>query len=57
MNVDRMLVARAVFAGQLPPDYITSDELLEINLNMMEMIGERKIEEGKVVFADHETLQ
>lgn len=57
MNLDRMMVARAVFAGQLGPEYITNEELLEINLNMMEMIGERKMEEGKTVFADHDTLQ
>ena len=57
MNLDRMMVARAVFAGQLGPEYITNEELLEINLNMMTMIGERKMEEGKTVFADHDTLQ
>ena len=57
MNLDRMMVARAVFAGQLGPEHITNEELLEINLNMMEMIGERKMEEGKIVFADHNTLQ
>lgn len=57
MNLDRMMVARAVFAGQLGPEHITEEELLEVNLNMMEMIGERKMEEGKVVFADHDTLQ
>lgn len=57
MNLDRMMVARAVFAGQLGPEHITNEELLEINLNMMEMIGERKMEEGKTVFADHDTLQ
>ena len=57
MNLDRMMVARAVYAGQLGPEHITNEELLEINLNMMTMIGERKMEEGKTVFADHDTLQ
>ena len=57
MNVDRMLVARAVFAGQLGPEHITEEELLEVNMNLMLMIGDRKISEGLIVFADHDTLQ
>ena len=57
MNIDRSLVARAVFAGQLPASVLTEQDIVDIELNTMELIIERKLYEGKVVFADHDTLQ
>lgn len=57
MNVDRMLVARAVFAGQLPASVLTDGEITEIELNAMNMIIEAKLLDGLIVFADHSTVQ
>ena len=57
MNIDRQMVARAVLEGQIGVEHMTSEELLEINLNLMEMIGERKMAEGLTVFTDFDTLQ
>jgi hypothetical protein len=56
MNVDRALVARAVFAGQLPASVLTEQDIVDIELNTMGLIVERKLYEGKIVFADHDTL-
>lgn len=57
MNVDRALVARAVFAGQLPASVLTDSEITEIQLNAMNMIIESKLSQGLIVFADHSTVQ
>ena len=57
MNLDRMLVARAVFAGQLPANVLTAEEVTEIELKAMELIVDRKLNDGLIVFADHNTLQ
>ena len=57
MNLDRMLVARAVFAGQLPANALTAEEVTEIELKAMELIVDRKLDDGMIVFADHNTLQ
>ena len=57
MNVDRALVARAVFAGQLPASVLTDGEITEIELNAMNMIIEAKLLDGLIVFADHSTVQ
>lgn len=57
MNVDRALVARAVFAGQLPASVLTDGEITEIQLNAMNMIIESKLNQGLIVFADHDTVQ
>lgn len=51
MNSDRVLVARAVFAGQLPGYHLTADELVEVEEEMMEMIMEKKLAENKMVFS------
>lgn len=51
MNSDRVLVARAVFAGQLPAFHLSADEMVEIEEEMMEMIMEKKVLEGKLVFS------
>lgn len=57
MNADRMLVARAVFAGQLPASVLTDSEITEIQLNAMELIINSKLSQGLIVFADHDTVQ
>lgn len=57
MNIDRTLVARAVFAGQLPASALTEEDIVNIELNTMELIVERKLIQGLIVFADHSTLQ
>ena len=57
MNADRMLVARAVFAGQLPASVLTDSEITEIQLNAMNMIIASKLSQGLIVFADHDTVQ
>lgn len=51
MTSDRVLVARAVFAGQLPAHLLTAHELVEIEEEMMEIIMEKKLAEGKMVFS------
>ena len=51
MNSDRILVARAVFAGQLPGHYLTADELVEVEEELMEIIMEKKLAEKKMVFS------
>lgn len=51
MNSDRALVAKAVIAGQLPSSAITDQELVEVGLEVMELIMERKLEEGMMVFS------
>ena len=51
MNSDRILVARAVFAGQLPAHYLSAEEVVEVEEEMMEMIMEKKMLEGKLVFS------
>lgn len=51
MNSDRILVARAVFAGQLPAHYLSAEEVVEVEEEMMEVIMERKVLEGKLVFS------
>lgn len=51
MNSDRILVARAVFAGQLPGNVLTADEMVEIEEELMDVIMERKVLEGKLVFS------
>lgn len=50
MNSDRVLVARAVFAGQLPGNVLTAAEMVELEEEMMEVIMEKKHREGKLVF-------
>lgn len=57
MNIDRQMVARAVLEGQIGVEHMTSEELLEINLNLMEAITDRMIEQGRIVFAEHDTVQ
>jgi len=51
MNSDRILVARAVFAGQLPAHYLSAEEVVEVEEEMMEVIMEKKVLEGKLVFS------
>ena len=51
MNSDRILVARAVFAGQLPAHYLSAEEVVEVEEELMEVIMERKVLEGKLVFS------
>ena len=51
MNTDRVLVAKAVFAGQLPVRYLTDAELVEVGEELMEIAMEKKVLEGKMVFS------
>ena len=51
MNSDRVLVARAVFAGQLPASALTAQEVVEVEEEVMEMLMGKKILEGKLVFS------
>ena len=51
MTSDRVLVARAVFAGQLPSHFLSTAEIVEIEEEMMEMIMEKKLAENKMVFS------
>ncbi len=51
MTSDRILVARAVFAGQLPAHYLSAEEVVEVEEELMEVIMERKVLEGKLVFS------
>ena len=51
MNSDRVLVARAVFAGQLPAHCLTANELVEIEEELMDRIMFKKVLEGKLVFS------
>lgn len=57
MNVDRVLVLKAAMAGQVPMSMVTPEEIVELELNCMELQVERKLREGFIVFADHNTLQ
>ena len=36
MNSDRILVARAVFAGQLPAHYLSAEEVVEVELEVVD---------------------
>jgi hypothetical protein len=36
---------------------LTEQDIVDIELNTMGLIVERKLYEGKIVFADHDTLQ
>ena len=38
MTSDRILVARAVFAGQLPAHYLSAEELVEVEEEVMENV-------------------
>ena len=51
MNSDRILVARAVFAGQLPAHYLSAEEVVEVEEELMEVIMEKKLAENKMVFS------
>jgi hypothetical protein len=51
MNSDRILVARAVFAGQLPAHCLSAEEIVEVEEELMGRIMERKALEGKLVFS------
>lgn len=51
MNSDRILVARAVFAGQLPAHYLSAEEVVEVEEEVMELLMEKKVLEGKLVFS------
>lgn len=51
MNIERILVAKAVFAGQLPAHYLTAEEMVELESQMMDVIMDRKAAEGKIVFS------
>lgn len=57
MNTDRQMIVQAVLEGKIGPEHMTSEELLEINLNLMEAITDRMIEQGRIVFAEHDTVQ
>ena len=51
MTSDRVLVARAVFAGQLPSHFLSADEVVEMEEELMEIIMEKKLAEKKMVFS------
>lgn len=51
MTDDRLLVARAVFAGQLPAVALTDAEILELDLEVMDMIIEKKALNNPMVFS------
>jgi len=50
MNIDRVLVLKAAMAGQVPMGMVTPEEVVELELNVMDAILERKYFEGKMAF-------
>lgn len=50
MTEERMLIARAVIAGQLPSSMITDNELSEMGLTLMDAVIERISETNPMTF-------
>lgn len=50
MTEERMLIARAVIAGQLPSSMITDNELSEMGLSLMDAVIERIAETNPMTF-------
>lgn len=51
MNDDRIAVMRQVLEGKLPADSVTWDEINEVEMTLMALIMEKKMETNPCVFS------
>ena len=50
MSPEREMVVEAVLSGVLSEEYITDDELVEVQITVMDLVIAQKMKEGKIVF-------